>query len=164
MIGTALILLLAAQEAPAAEATTAAVEGGDIVVRATFGFTTMLFDRGADGKLRNCRIMVSSGSQRRDTAACQATPICYAGTADEVDKAAVNVQALINYAAENAAASVVILDTHFPPYRPPGLAGSCRRSPPEGGNYCPRSGLRGSAVRNRTQAASAPEFRPRRRP
>ena len=60
------------------------VQGEDIVVRATFGHTTMLFDKGADGKLRNCRIMVSSGSQRRDTNACQATPVCYAKTADEV--------------------------------------------------------------------------------
>ncbi|WP_213979145.1 hypothetical protein [Sphingomonas sp. dw_22] len=59
-------------------------ENEDIVVRATFGHTTMLFDKGADGKLRNCRIMVSSGSQRRDTAACQQTPVCYAKTADEV--------------------------------------------------------------------------------
>jgi hypothetical protein len=53
-------------------------------VRATFGRTTMLFDKGVDGKLRNCRVMISSGSQRRDTTACQATPICYARTADEV--------------------------------------------------------------------------------
>ena len=60
------------------------VQGEDIVVRATFGHTTMLFDKGSDGKLRNCRIMVSSGSQRRDTDACQATPVCYAKTADEV--------------------------------------------------------------------------------
>jgi len=59
-------------------------EGGEIVVRAVYGHTTMLFDRGADGKLYNCRVMVSSGSQKRDTDACQATPVCYDGTADEV--------------------------------------------------------------------------------
>jgi hypothetical protein len=78
----AALLLLLAQEVPAAPP----AEGQDeeIVVRATFGNTTMLFDKGADGKLHNCRIMVSSGSQKRDTNACQATPICYAKTADEV--------------------------------------------------------------------------------
>jgi hypothetical protein len=38
----------------------------------------------------------------------------------ELQAAAVNVQALMNYASENAAASVVILDTHFPEYRLPG--------------------------------------------
>jgi hypothetical protein len=59
-------------------------ENEEIVVRATYGTTTMLFDKGADDKLRNCRIMVSSGSQRRDTTACQATPVCYAKTADVV--------------------------------------------------------------------------------
>ena len=80
MIG--LLLLLLAQDVPASAQD--AVEGEDIVVRATFGRTTMLFDKGADGKLRNCRIMVSSGSQKRDTDACQATPVCYAKTADEV--------------------------------------------------------------------------------
>jgi hypothetical protein len=77
------LLLLLAQDVPAAPPP---AEGQDeeIVVRAQFGHTTMLFDRGADGKLRNCRIMVSSGSQKRDTNACQATPVCYAKTADEV--------------------------------------------------------------------------------
>lgn len=78
-----LALLFLAQDVPAAPP---AAEGQEeeIVVRATFGHTTMLFDKGADGRLRNCRIMVSSGSQRRDTNACQATPVCYAKTADEV--------------------------------------------------------------------------------
>jgi hypothetical protein len=71
------------QDVPAAPPS-ADVEGEEIVVRATFGHTTMLFDKGADGKLRNCRIMVSSGSQKRDSSACQATPVCYAKTADEV--------------------------------------------------------------------------------
>jgi len=75
------VALLLFQDVPAAGQD---VQGEDIVVRATFGHTTMLFDKGADGKLRNCRIMVSSGSQRRDTDACQATPVCYAKTADEV--------------------------------------------------------------------------------
>jgi hypothetical protein len=79
-----LALLLLAQDVPAAPPATDEVQGEDIVVRATFGHTTMLFDKGADGKLRNCRIMVSSGSQKRDTNACQATPICFAKTADEV--------------------------------------------------------------------------------
>jgi hypothetical protein len=78
-----LALLLLAQDVPAAPPA-AEGEGEEIVVRATFGHTTMLFDKGTDGKLRNCRIMVSSGSQKRDTNACQATPICFAKTADEV--------------------------------------------------------------------------------
>ena len=77
-------LLLLAQDVPAAPPVADEVQGEDIVVRATFGHTTMLFDKGADGKLRNCRIMVSSGSQKRDTNACQSTPVCYARTADEV--------------------------------------------------------------------------------
>ncbi|MBC9033952.1 hypothetical protein IAG41_16300 [Sphingomonas sp. JC676] len=79
MILGAVLLLM--QDVPAP---TQDVQGEDIVVRATFGHTTMLFDKGADGRLRNCRIMVSSGSQRRDTDACHATPVCYAKTADEV--------------------------------------------------------------------------------
>ena len=74
-------LLLLAQDVPAPDPVE---DDGEIVVTATFGRTTMLFDKGADGRLRNCRIMVSSGSQKRDTDACQATPVCYAGTADEV--------------------------------------------------------------------------------
>ncbi len=78
-------LLLFSQNVPATQAVGAPAEDeANIVVRATFGRTTMLFDKGADGRLRNCRVMVSSGSQRRDTNACQATPVCYAKTADEV--------------------------------------------------------------------------------
>ena len=78
-------LLLFAQDVPASQAVAAPAEDdANIVVRATFGRTTMLFDKGADGKLRNCRVMISSGSQRRDSNACQATPVCYAKTADEV--------------------------------------------------------------------------------
>jgi hypothetical protein len=79
VILAAVLLLMQEVPAPAQD-----VQGEDIVVRATFGHTTMLFDKGADGKLRNCRIMVSSGSQKRDTDACKATPVCYAKTADEV--------------------------------------------------------------------------------
>lgn len=80
-----LAALLVVQTVPATQAVGTPVEDeAQIVVRATFGRTTMLFDKGADGKLHNCRIMISSGSQRRDTTACQATPICYAKTADEV--------------------------------------------------------------------------------
>ncbi|MBN8812234.1 MULTISPECIES: hypothetical protein [unclassified Sphingomonas] len=78
-------LLLLAQDVPATRAVAPPAEDeANIVVRATFGRTTMLFDKGADGKLRNCRVMISSGSQRRDTTACEATPVCYARTADEV--------------------------------------------------------------------------------
>ncbi|MCW3838365.1 hypothetical protein ACFQ1E_20490 [Sphingomonas canadensis] len=82
----ALVLAFAApQEAPPpAGAPAPEAEAEEIVVQATFGRTTMLFDKGGDGKLRNCRVMVSSGSQSRDIAACQATPVCYSGTIDEV--------------------------------------------------------------------------------
>ena len=78
----AALLLLLAQDVPAQPAP--AEDENEIVVQATYGTTTMLFDKGADNKLRNCRIMVSSGSQRRDTNACQATPVCYARTAEIV--------------------------------------------------------------------------------
>lgn len=81
-LAAAALLLLLAQDAPPAPAEEEAYE--DIVVSAKLGRTTMLFDKAPDGKLINCRIMVSSGSQARDVAACKATPVCYAGTADEV--------------------------------------------------------------------------------
>jgi hypothetical protein len=76
---TLALLALAPQAAPAQDA-----QSDEIVVKATLGHTTMLFDKGSDGRLRNCRVMVSSGSQRRDVAACQATPVCYAKTANTV--------------------------------------------------------------------------------
>jgi hypothetical protein len=75
-------LLLIAQDVPAKPPAEEEVE--EVIIQATFGMTTMLFDKGADGRLRNCRIMVSSGSQRRDTNACQATPVCYEKTRDTV--------------------------------------------------------------------------------
>lgn len=78
------LLLLLAQDVPAASSSADAAETEEVVVQAKLGRTTMLFDKGADGRLRNCRVMVSSGSQKRDTDACQATPVCYAKTADQV--------------------------------------------------------------------------------
>lgn len=78
----AALLLLLAQDVPAA--TAPPEDENEIVVQATYGTTTMLFDKGADGRLRNCRIMVSSGSQRRDTNACQATPVCFEATKSDV--------------------------------------------------------------------------------
>ncbi|NIJ19976.1 hypothetical protein FHS95_001645 [Sphingomonas naasensis] len=80
----AALLLLLAQNVPAGSSPAEAVETEEVVVQAKLGLTTMLFDKGSDGRLRNCRVMVSSGSQKRDTAACQATPVCYAKTADQV--------------------------------------------------------------------------------
>ena len=79
----AALLLLLTQDVPVAPPP-AEEEEAEIVVQATYGTTTMLFDKGADGRLRNCRVMVSSGSQRRDTNACQATPVCYEKTRDTV--------------------------------------------------------------------------------
>jgi hypothetical protein len=78
----AAVLLLLAQDVPAQDGPID--DEGEVVVQATFGRTTMLFDKASDGRLHNCRVMVSSGSQRRDTAACQATPVCYAKTAEQV--------------------------------------------------------------------------------
>ena len=82
ILATAALLL--AQQALPAPAVPTDPEPEEVVVRATLGHTTMLFDKGSDGRLRNCRVMVSSGSQKRDTDACQATPVCYAKTADSV--------------------------------------------------------------------------------
>lgn len=82
MIITSALLLLLAQDVPPASAEEERYE--DIVVSAQLGRTTMLFDKDRDGKLINCRIMISSGSQARDVAACKATPVCWEGTADEV--------------------------------------------------------------------------------
>lgn len=81
-----LALMLVAQDVPKPVAAAPAEDDqyDEIVVKATYGTTTMLFDKGSDNKLRNCRIMVSSGSQKRDTNACQATPVCYEKTADQV--------------------------------------------------------------------------------
>jgi hypothetical protein len=76
------LLALIAQDAPVPLQEEPETE--EVVVRATLGHTVMLFDKGSDGRLRNCRVMVSSGSERRDLAACQATPVCYAKTRDEV--------------------------------------------------------------------------------
>ena len=44
-------LLLLAQDVPA-KAPPEEIE--EVVIQATFGTTTMLFDKGADGRLRNC--------------------------------------------------------------------------------------------------------------
>lgn len=84
MIALVLQLAAAGQDAPPLRDPVPVEQGEDIVVRATFGRTTMLFDKMADGTLRNCRIMISSGSQKRDTEACQAIPVCYEKTRDEV--------------------------------------------------------------------------------
>jgi len=75
-------MLAVAQQAVPAPAPEEPVE--EVVVRATLGHTVMLFDKGADGRLRNCRVMVSSGSAQRDARACQATPVCYAKTREDV--------------------------------------------------------------------------------
>lgn len=79
-----LLALLIAQDAPPPPRDPEPEDGEEIVVRATYGRTTMLFDKMPDGTLRNCRIMVSSGSQKRDTDACKAIPVCYEKTRDEV--------------------------------------------------------------------------------
>lgn len=81
MIHAFALLAFVAQDVPPAEP-----EVEEVVVQATLGHTTMLFDKGSDGRLRNCRVMVSSGSQKRDTDACRATPVCYQKTRDQVSE------------------------------------------------------------------------------
>jgi len=77
-----LFVLLAQQAAPAVGAADPPA-GEEIVVHARYGFLTMLFDRGDDGKLRNCRVLVSSGSRRRDARACDLAPQCYEAEAEQ---------------------------------------------------------------------------------
>jgi hypothetical protein len=102
IVAAALLLVQQVAPAPALQPEPAVEE---VVVQAKLGHTTMLFDKGADGRLRNCRVMVSSGSQKRDTDACQATPVCYARTADAVTECV----------------DLVVLETRSPPPSAPGM-------------------------------------------
>ena len=68
--------LLVQQTAPPANPASDA-EADEIVVRARSGYTTMLFDMGTDRRLRNCRVIVSSGNRKLDAEACGAAPECF---------------------------------------------------------------------------------------
>lgn len=50
--------------------------GEDIVVSATVGKIALVFDKGVDGRLHNCRVFVSSGVRRLDAKACGSLPDC----------------------------------------------------------------------------------------
>lgn len=83
MIAASLLLaLLAAQDAPVQDApmqdadASADVVYDDIVVEATVGRVALLFDRRADGRLENCRVLVSSGDAEIDATACDDLPDC----------------------------------------------------------------------------------------
>lgn len=50
--------------------------GEDIVVSATVGKIALVFDKGSDGRLHNCRVLLSSGVRRLDDRACNNLPDC----------------------------------------------------------------------------------------
>jgi hypothetical protein len=50
--------------------------GEDIVVSATVGKIALVFDKGVDGRLHNCRVFLSSGVRRLDAKACASLPDC----------------------------------------------------------------------------------------
>ena len=83
MTPAVLPLLLMAQAAPAAtpvpvqEPTAAdAAQADDIVVRAKVGHVVLVFDKGDDGRLHNCRVFRSSGVDKIDAKACRDLPDC----------------------------------------------------------------------------------------
>ena len=52
----------------------------EVVVTARIGRVALVFDRAVDGRLINCRVFRSSGSDRVDNAACTALPDCVTST------------------------------------------------------------------------------------
>ncbi len=52
----------------------------EVVVTARVGRVALVFDRAADGRLINCRVFKSSGSDRIDNAACTSLPDCVTST------------------------------------------------------------------------------------
>lgn len=69
------LLLLGAQDAAAD-----VVDHDEIVVTAEVGHVALIFDKGADGRLRNCRVFISSGVDRIDADACATLPECITST------------------------------------------------------------------------------------
>lgn len=75
MIATLALLLAAPQDAVAAEP-----EYEEVIITARVGRVALVFDRAADGRLINCRVFKSSGSNRIDNAACASLPDCVTST------------------------------------------------------------------------------------
>lgn len=69
----AALALLAAQQAAAPPANE---DYEEVVVTARVGRVALIFDRGADGRLRNCRVFRSSGVGAIDAKACSELPDC----------------------------------------------------------------------------------------
>lgn len=75
------LALFAPQDAPAQDAGASVdVVYDDIVVEATVGRVALLFDQRADGRLENCRVLVSSGDAEIDATACEDLPDCITDT------------------------------------------------------------------------------------
>lgn len=74
----AALALLVAVPQDAAAAPEPAYE--EVVVTARVGRVALVFDRAADGRLINCRVFKSSGSNRIDNAACTSLPDCVTST------------------------------------------------------------------------------------
>ncbi|MBR0552606.1 hypothetical protein [Stakelama marina] len=70
------LLPLMLQAAPAEPVGAPADAENEIVVRAKVGRVALVFDKGTDGRLHNCRVLISSGVQRIDDKACQDLPDC----------------------------------------------------------------------------------------
>lgn len=73
MILVATLLLAAQTAAPDPEPE-------EVVVTARVGRVALVFDRATDGRLVNCRVFKSSGSDRIDNAACTKLPDCLTST------------------------------------------------------------------------------------
>ncbi len=78
-----MFLLLVLLASPQAAAAPAADEYEEVVVTATAGRVALIFDKGRDGRLRNCRVFVSSGVRTVDAKACAALPDCITASTGE---------------------------------------------------------------------------------
>ncbi|PKP94797.1 MAG: hypothetical protein CVT77_00850 [Alphaproteobacteria bacterium HGW-Alphaproteobacteria-16] len=77
------MILAAALFAVAPQTTAAAVPEPDyeeVVITAKVGRVALVFDKGADGRLRNCRVFISSGVDQVDAEACGSLPDCITST------------------------------------------------------------------------------------
>lgn len=76
MIAALALLLTVPQDAPPAPEP----DYEEVVVTARIGRVALVFDRAVDGRLINCRVFTSSGSDRIDNAACTSLPDCVTST------------------------------------------------------------------------------------
>ena len=77
---TALMLSLLAVTLPQDATPPPEPEYEEVVVTARIGRVALVFDRAVDGRLINCRVFRSSGSDRIDNAACTSLPDCVTST------------------------------------------------------------------------------------